>query len=275
MSSTTEVPAWVPEAQVELANTDSGLSSDKYGLPADASAGGMVASQLECDYDKNPTVLYQALEARQWDYAAGLFKGSDISKEVATWVVRKETTGKLRWRLLPLHAAIIFGGPLRLIELLLSEYTIAAQCKDDQGMLPLHLAFRHETTWDIVEELLTAFPQAVAVKDRKGRIPLLSAIKAPVASSATSINSSMSHMPSEHSKAFKSAVSVLEIYTQVAVSQERQRAILESRSVLEQRVGQLQDSHLQTLTLLKKEWQTQQEESKQKINKLADEKREG
>jgi hypothetical protein len=135
------------------------------------------ATYLECDYDLNPTVLYQAIEAKQWEYALSIFTKHEQEDQSATWVVRKETNGKLRWRLLPLHAAVIFGSPLSLIELLLADYPAAAQSKDDQGMLPLHLAFRNESNWDVIEELVTAYPAAVFVPDRKGRTPLQCGIR--------------------------------------------------------------------------------------------------
>eukprot|EP00536_Pseudo-nitzschia_multiseries_P009951 jgi/Psemu1/202116/e_gw1.290.6.1 len=163
---------------MEISITDSPTSSRLSVSPAVS----------ECDYDVNPTILYQAIEAKQWDYAISLFtnRGSgnssisthgleeleDEEEASATWVVRKECNGKLRWRLLPLHAAIIFGSPLKLIELLLVDYPLAAQCKDDRGMLPLHLAFRHKASWDVIDELLTTYPMAVFVSDRKGRTPL-------------------------------------------------------------------------------------------------------
>ena len=235
-------------------------------MAAATTNNNVVPPKLECDYDVNPTVLYQAIEARQWDYAAGLFKGADIAKQAATWVSRKETTGKLRWRLLPIHAAIIFGAPIHIIELLLSEFSAGAQCKDDQGMLPIHLAFRHEAAWEIIEELLTSYPEGITVKDRKSRTPIMCGTLTPssVPSSGSSVTSQVSTGP-QHSKGFKSVVSLIELYAQVAVTAERQRAVGESRTVLEKQVGKLQDSHLQTLTLLKKEWQSQQEESKSRL----------
>ena len=239
--------------------------------PSMATTNGDNTPKLECDYDVNPTVLYQAVEAKQWDYAAGLFKGGDIAKQAATWVCRKEANGKLRWRLLPLHAAIIFGAPLNLVELLLSEFSVAAQCKDDQGMLPLHLAFRHESSWEIIEELLTANPQGIYVKDRKSRTPIQCGTQAPPSAPAPSGGASVTSQQTtapQHSKTFRSVASLIELYSQVAISAQRQLAVNESRSVLEKQVAKLQDSHLQTLTLLKKEWQSQQEESKIRVHTL-------
>ena len=239
-------------------------------VPAPSAVGVLVQaipSKLECDYDMNPTVLYQAIEAKQWEYAVSLFKPRPSSNnavscaaEAATWVVRKETNGKLRWRLLPLHAGVIFGAPLALIELLLAEYPAASQCKDDQGMLPLHLAFRNESSFEIIEELLTAHPQAIFVKDRKGRTPLNCGTRS--ISSSNSVSSNSQCGDGYHSRPFKSVVTVLDLFTQISLSGEKQKVASESRSVLEARLGQLQDTHLQTLTTLRKEWQKQSEEAR-------------
>ena len=208
-------------------------------------------SLLECDYDANPTYLYQAVEAKQWDHVRAVFSGANAQRESATWVVRKETNGKLRWRLLPVHAAIIFKAPLDILELMLQEYPTGAQCKDDQGMLPLHLAFRNDSDWEVLEELLTAYPQAVVTKDRKGRTPLQCA-----------------------SQNTAKRASVMELFTQIAVSAERQRAVQESRTVLEARVAALQDTHVKTLTNLKNEWEQQlkilKEDLDQSKERLAD-----
>jgi uncharacterized coiled-coil DUF342 family protein len=243
--------------------------SDKYNAASTAPTPTLVnPSKLECDYDANPTVLYQAIEAKQWDYAVSLFTKHKQGEQASTWVVRKETNGKLRWRLLPLHAAVIFGSPLKLIEQLLVDYPNAAQSKDDQGMLPLHLAFRNESSFEIIEELLTAFPQAVFVSDRKGRTPLQCGDRS--LGSSTSVDS---HYNQAESRTFKSVVSVLDLFSQIAVSGERQRLQEEARKVTEARIIQLQDSHLSTLTSLKREWYSQREESKDQLQDLQKEKR--
>jgi hypothetical protein len=125
----------------------------------------------ECDFDKEPTDLYLAIQRRDWNGALSLCRSYPY--EARTWVSRKESDGKLRWRLLPLHAAIIFKAPESVIEALLSAYPKGVECKDDQGMLPLHLAFRNGSTEGIVNLLLVAYPQSIDIQDRKGRIPLV------------------------------------------------------------------------------------------------------
>ncbi|KAL3807750.1 hypothetical protein ACHAXA_003379 [Cyclostephanos tholiformis] len=126
---------------------------------------------FECDYDVNPTALYLAVQRKDWEAASNLAAVS--AQEASTWVSRKEADGKLRWRLLPLHAAIIFRAPERAISALLNAFSQGAACKDDQGMLPLHLAFRNGCDEDVVNLLLMAYPQSIDVQDRKGRTPMV------------------------------------------------------------------------------------------------------
>lgn len=126
---------------------------------------------FECDYDTNPTDLYLAVQRKDWDGAVEL--ASSCPHEASTWVSRKEGDGKLRWRLLPLHAAIIFRAPERTISALIFAFAQGAACKDDQGMLPLHLAFRNGCDGESINALLMAYPQSVDVQDRKGRTPMI------------------------------------------------------------------------------------------------------
>lgn len=125
---------------------------------------------LVCDYDKNVTPLYELLESSQWDQAR--LRCRTNPEEVQTWIVRRDANAKIRWKLLPLHAAVIFQAPAQVIEGMLKEYPIAAGKRDDQGMLPLHLAFRHKQEESMLILLLSHFPQAVLVKDRRDRLPV-------------------------------------------------------------------------------------------------------
>ena len=78
--------------------------------------------------------------------------------KAGTWVSRKESDGKLHWRLLPLHATIIFHSPERTIGALLFAFARGAVCKDDQGMLPLHLGFHNGCDGAVVDLILVAYP---------------------------------------------------------------------------------------------------------------------
>jgi hypothetical protein len=125
----------------------------------------------ERDFDKDPTVLFTLLQKKEWEQA--MERAATHNMEVNVWVSRKEKTGALRWKLLPIHASVVFKAPPSVVDKLLDIFRYGAQIKDDQGMLPLHLAFRNGSTPDIVELLLTAFPESIQAKDRKGRIPLV------------------------------------------------------------------------------------------------------
>jgi len=159
---------------VEQSQEDS--AQDENREPADQPRDGVVeepteeaAMNLECDFDTSPTPLYISLLKKEW--SAAIVRTRAAPDEAKTWVSRAEPNGSLRWRLLPIHAAIIFRAPENVIEALLDAYPSAAREKDDQGMLPLHLAFRNEASESNVSMLLQAFPGSVDVKDCKGRTP--------------------------------------------------------------------------------------------------------
>ncbi|EJK51671.1 hypothetical protein THAOC_29138 [Thalassiosira oceanica] len=83
----------------------------------------------------------------------------------------------LRWRMLPLHAAVLFNAPVDLIQALLKAYPDACSKYDDQGMLPLHLAFRSGANEETILQLLDVYPNAIEQYDFKGRLPSMLAPK--------------------------------------------------------------------------------------------------
>jgi hypothetical protein len=65
--------------------------------------------QFEADRDANPTNLYLAIEEKDWDGVK--YQAENFPDEARTWIRREiPTTKKLRWRLLPLHAALLNGA---------------------------------------------------------------------------------------------------------------------------------------------------------------------
>ena len=283
---------------LEVTRTTSNTSvSSKSDSPTNSRISSATAVN-ECDYDTNPTVLYQAIEAKQWDYAISLFTNRGNNKNnndeeeeeeeaSATWVVRKEANGKLRWRLLPLHAAIIFGSPLKLIELLLTDYPLSAQCKDDRGMLPLHLAFRTQASWDVIDELLTIYPLAAFVSDRKGRTPLTCGVSKvslpPPQNNAKTANATIQPVASGTSgvngrpldgSSFRTVAGVLELYSQIVVSGERKRVEQETRTLAQTSISQIQDSHSRQLEAMRKKNESDKAETKQHTEQLEKENKE-
>mmetsp|Transcript_11892 Transcript_11892/g.21985 ORF Transcript_11892/g.21985 Transcript_11892/m.21985 type:complete len:748 (-) Transcript_11892:263-2506(-) len=131
----------------------------------------------EVDYDKNPTDLFQALEARQFDYADEMFVqvNTQFTKECKTWVVargQKKKDSQLRFRALPLHAALVFGAPDAMIMKILNSYPKATRGRDVKGRLPIHLAMEHNASEEIVASILEAFPKGFFAKDKKDMTPL-------------------------------------------------------------------------------------------------------
>ena len=126
--------------------------------------------EMVCDYDRSVIELYEMLESSQWENACDRCRTHP--EEAHTWVTRRDANGNIRWKLLPIHAAVIFQAPLPVIEGLLSEHPIAAGKRDDQGMLPLHLAFRHKSDESIIEKLLHQYPGGVIITDQRERFPI-------------------------------------------------------------------------------------------------------
>jgi hypothetical protein len=193
-------------------------------------------NQFECDYDINPTEIFLQLQRKEWD--AAVKRADEVVLEARTWVSRKEKHGKLRWRLLPVHAAIIFKAPENVIETLLAAYPKGAQSKDDQGMLPLHLAFRHGSTEGTVNLLLVAFPQSVNCKDRKGRIPLV------LAQASASPNREAFVRALERGPSY---------YANAAAATERASVTAEQRAIFDAKLTEVEKKHQQDVNELKEE----------------------
>lgn len=132
-------------------------------------------STLECDYDINPTELYLAVQDGRWDDV--LNRSKTHPHEASTWVYRQEGAMKqLRWRLLPLHAAVIFRAPKEAVIALLVANSDSAACRDDQGKVPLHLSLRRrsgdaEFDEEVVSILTKAYPEGTRAPDNEGRTP--------------------------------------------------------------------------------------------------------
>mmetsp|Transcript_22665 Transcript_22665/g.34247 ORF Transcript_22665/g.34247 Transcript_22665/m.34247 type:complete len:630 (-) Transcript_22665:90-1979(-) len=200
----------------------------------DLSEGLYTPRTRECDFDKAPTQLYLLLQKKDWE--GSIERCSTNSEEARTWVSRKEFDGKLRWRLLPLHAAIIFKAPENVIEALLGAYPKGAESKDDQGMLPLHLAFRNGSTEGVVNLLLVAYPQSIDVKDRKGRIPLV------LAQASTSPNRDAFMRALERGPTY---------YAVAAAATERAAVTAELRAIFDAKLIEIKNQHQNEMQALR------------------------
>ncbi|KAG7372200.1 ankyrin repeat domain protein [Nitzschia inconspicua] len=118
---------------------------------------------MEADRDANPTNLYLAIEEKDWDGVK--YQAENFKNEAKTWIRREcLQTKKLRWRLLPLHAALLHGAPADTVNALINCYSDAVKAKDDQGMLPIHIAIKKHAEPSVINVLLSSFPDCLGVK---------------------------------------------------------------------------------------------------------------
>lgn len=214
-------------------------------------ASNGVKKTRECDFDTNPTKLYLLIQGKKWDEAAA--RSVAAPEESYTWVSRKERDGKLRWRLLPLHAAVIFRAPGKCIEALLSSYPAGAQCKDDQGMLPIHLAFRNGSSEGVVNVLLVAYPQSIDVKDRKGRIPLV------LAQASNSPNRDAFIRALERGPSY---------YAVAAAATERAAVTAEQRAIFDSKMINMKNDHSKEIQNVRRQAEAEKIEMKDRIASL-------
>jgi predicted nucleic acid-binding Zn-ribbon protein len=137
----------------------------------------VVPSNLEVDYDKNITRLYQAITSCDWDEALSAIKRNP--EEARTWVVRysdeevdDDDETQIMWRFLPIHSACARQPPASVIQALLHAYPDSAKCIDDQGMYALHYACGNHASREVIRLLLMSFPDAAKIDDPQGMLPI-------------------------------------------------------------------------------------------------------
>ena len=158
--------------------------------------------QLVQDYGKKVTPLYQAIENSQWASVNNFIKTGYWKKcffpdtvgpaiQAKTWMVRYEgilatdkpvnnTTnicipterkGRISWKQLPMHAAIIYAAPAIIVQKLMRLYPGAMKCPDNRGNLPIHLAFRHGSNDAVLALLLQEYPEGMNCREDNGLLP--------------------------------------------------------------------------------------------------------
>jgi len=180
---------------------------------------------LECDFDRNPSILIQHIVGHKWEGAIQLLleekeknknNNNDIdsdddddeennapsstqspkngmdrpqdemdkitkktkkavnkfSKATRTWAYRKEFNGDIRWRVLPIHAALLHDAPEELIQLIMQQHPEGMTCTDDLGNLPIHIAFKTGYSEEILGRMIEANPNCLHIQNSKHRTPL-------------------------------------------------------------------------------------------------------
>lgn len=160
-----------------------------------AVANTAVEEAYECDYERDCTPLYRAIEnaieEKEFEHIVkfldtGYWQSAFFSDPInpadqaRTWVTRFDPgdPNKVRWSQLPLHLAIVCNAPAAIIGRLVKLYPQALRCTDDQHMLPLHLALRHGSDDEIVAFLLMKFPDAVNARGKNARTAVDCALRA-------------------------------------------------------------------------------------------------
>jgi len=136
---------------------------------------GDVIPSNECDY-YSPTPLYKAIEAKDFRFAIQILVGSAYNitpafEQANTWIRRRHADGTIRWRILPLHAALFHSAPVEVIDALTELAPMSTKLRDDAGMLAIHIAFRGGCSDDITRKLLLKNPDCVTVRDNRGHLP--------------------------------------------------------------------------------------------------------
>lgn len=124
----------------------------------------------EVEYSSNPTELCRYIEKKQFSEA--IEHCIKYPEESATWIVKKDEYGAVRWRMLPVHTALMIHSGDALIKTLLDTYPDGAKEPDDQGMLAIHFAFRYSATESVINFILHIHPDGIYTKDLKGRYPI-------------------------------------------------------------------------------------------------------
>mmetsp|Transcript_30268 Transcript_30268/g.35222 ORF Transcript_30268/g.35222 Transcript_30268/m.35222 type:complete len:655 (-) Transcript_30268:295-2259(-) len=131
----------------------------------------------ELDYDEYPTVLIQLIEKKMWEQA--ITRCVEVPQEASTWMCRlqeiknkRDEKNDVRWKILPIHSAIVLHAPVEVIEALVEAYPQGLRKGDDRRMLPLHMAFRLGSSPETAAVLVDAYPTALRKKDSRGHTPL-------------------------------------------------------------------------------------------------------
>lgn len=168
MESQWDKPVGFDQAQIEQ---KAGLTKSEYR--GDEESLNTESEEILRDA-KRKTILFGYLQQRKW---AEAFKRVRYHPEEAKMWVNSGLCPSLptKWKVLPLHAAIILGAPVGFICELLDSYPNAVTEKDLKGSLPIHLSALALSTYHSSEQvfviLLSAYGESRYAKDGDGRTP--------------------------------------------------------------------------------------------------------
>lgn len=151
------------------------------GVP-EASSHGAYFHISEVEHTEAPT-LFQNIEKEDWTSAVDRLESHP--HESSIWVYKNAKHDALNsshveplcWRILPIHAACIFGSSSNVIKLLIQAYPPSVTCVDLSGKLPLHIACYLCFSAKVVKVLLEASPHSIYATDSLGEHPITLALQ--------------------------------------------------------------------------------------------------
>jgi hypothetical protein len=141
----------------------------------------MLNLALEVEYYDAP-ILYKSIE--EGDLAGAIGRLKTNPGEASVWIYRTyvnccdemmsqyDPLPPLQWRILPIHAACIFGSSAEVVYALIESDPRTVNAFDLSGKLPLHLACHLCISTDVVRTLLKASPHSVYEPDSVGNQPI-------------------------------------------------------------------------------------------------------
>ncbi len=103
-------------------------------------------------------------EASTWVSGGTSYDASEIENE--------HVAQNLYWKILPIHAACIFGSTSHVMSALVHGFPQSVNITDSSGKLPLHLACYSCHSADVVRVLIDASPKTVRTPDSSGKYPI-------------------------------------------------------------------------------------------------------
>ena len=129
------------------------------------------ATSSEVDYNDNPTELFKFIQLKDWNMVEA--RVGERPEEASSWVTRRGKDGKIRWKILPLHAVLSIKAPKDVILPIINAYPEACSLADDQGMLPIHLIMKNqEADEEVIKIILQSYPSGVNAQNKEGKLPL-------------------------------------------------------------------------------------------------------
>jgi hypothetical protein len=128
-------------------------------------------ASLNLEYESTMAQLYKAIDTKNWETAYRWLRAKPYL--ASKWVYRKDnSSGKILWTFLPLHAACFSGTPASLIKHIIHAYPKGLNTPSKGGKLPLHIACETAAGDDVIHCIARGLPSAVNRRDDNGNTPL-------------------------------------------------------------------------------------------------------